>query len=186
MKTTTQTKTATMPAAAPVPATPPPAPAVAPATPVLTYEPADWSRVAVLLEGATKDEREFFDLLIHEWEQGVYSLPEAALMQGARANGATWITEIEDITGENDVLRGLKLAMLQGDWLAHFLRVLLKTYDYYNPPTPDDVAGDLEDHLIAFQYEIRDARKLIQAHPETVAGEIRQVIQKRPDILSAA
>ena len=183
-KTQPKQTAATQPAAAPASATPPPAPAVAPATPVLTYEPADWSRVAVLLEGATKDEREFFDLLIHEWEQGVYSLPEAALMQGARANGATWITEIEDITGENDVLRGLKLAMLQGDWLAHFLRVLLKTYDYYNPPTPDDVAGDLEDYLIAFQYEIRDARKLIKAHPGTVASEIRQAIQKRPELVA--
>src|ERR1035437_4025196 len=111
----TPTKNAT-PAAAPASATPHPAPAVAPAAPVLAYEPADWSRVACLLETATKDEREFFDLLIHEWEQGVYSLPEAALMQGARANGATWITEIEDITEGHDVLRGLKLAMLKGDW----------------------------------------------------------------------
>jgi hypothetical protein len=180
---TSQKQTAP-PAAAPASATPHPAPAVAPAAPVLAYEPADWSRVAVLLEGATKDEREFFDLLIHEWEQGVYSLPEAALMQGARANGVTWITEIEDITGENDTLRGLKLAMLQDDWFSRFLRVVLRAYDYYNPPTPDDVAGDLEDYLIAFQYEIRDARKIIKAHPETVASEIRQVIQKRPELVA--
>lgn len=184
MKKTPESKQTTPPAAAPATATQPPAPAVAPATPSPAYEPSEWSRVATLLEGATKDEREFFDLLIHEWEQGVYSLPEAALMQGARANGVTWITEIEDITGENDVLRGLKLVMLQGDWCARFLRVLLKTYDYNSPPTPDDVAGDLEEYLIAFQYEIKDARKLIQAHPETVAGEIKIAIQKRPELVA--
>ena len=174
------------PAAAPASATPPPAPAVAPATHRPPYEPSDWSRVASLLEGATKDEHEFFQLLIDEWEHGVYTLPEAALMTGAHANGVTWISEIEDIAGEDDVLRGLKFAMLQGDWLARFLRVLLKTYDYNNPLTPDDVAEDLEEYLIAFQYEIKEACKLITAHPETVASEIREAVRKRPDILSAA
>ena len=82
------------------------------------------------------------------------------------------------------MFRGLKLAMLRNDWFAHFLRRVLKSYDYAQPLTPDDLAEELSQPLIDFQHEIRDARKLIETHPETVAGEIRKAIQKRPDLIA--
>ena len=182
----TPTKNAT-PAAAPASATPHPAPAVPPAqpTPARTYLRSDASRVAFLLETAPERDREFFNHLLDEWERG-YNLPELALLNGAHAYGIHWITEADDLVKENETLHGLAHAMVDDGWLARFLRSLLKGYDHQHPLTPDDVAEDLEGHLIDFQHEIRDARKLIENHPETVAGEIRETIRKRPDLLSAA
>jgi hypothetical protein len=182
-KTPRETET---PAAAD-PATTQPPPAVPPAqpTPARTYLRSDASRVAFLLETAPERDREFFNHLLDEWEKGD-NLPELALLNGAHAYGIHWITEADDLVKENETLYGLAHAMVDDGWLARFLRSLLKGYDYQHPLTPDDVAEDLEGHLIAFQYEIRDASKLIRNHPETVAGEIRETIRKRPDLLSAA
>ena len=180
MKTMQPNPATAAPAAMPAPAPPPLA--AAPAKPVPAYQPSSSGRVSFLLETASKKERDFFYELLQTWEDGAYDLTEAAFLKGAEAQGISWISEIEDITAENKMFRGLSLIMLRNDWLARFLRRLLEDYDYNNPLTADDVADDLDSDLIAFHHEIRDARNLIECHPETVADAIREAIQKRPEL----
>ena len=188
MKKTQPNQTATTPpAAAPNP------PAAAPVDAIRTapkaalknaapYQPSYFAKVAFLLEVASAKEREFFHELLDEWETSPYTLPEVAFVKGASAQGINWIGEVDDIANENKMLSGLRLVALKGDWLIRFLRKLLESYDYDNPMTPDDVADDLDQHLIDFQHEIRDARKLIESHPETVASEIRELVHNRPEL----
>ena len=160
-----------------------PTPAAAPVKPPPVYYQSDASKVAYLLECSEPEQREFFHALMDEWEKGAYNLTEAAFLNGADTLGIKWIAEIEDIIKENDTFQGLRFVMLMDGWLARFLRRVLKSYDHKNPPTPDDVAETLNSYLLEFQYEIRDARKLIENHPETVAGDIRRAIQKRPELV---
>jgi hypothetical protein len=184
MKKTTQPKPATTPAAAPVKPTPGATPTAAPVKPLPVYYQSDASKIAYLLERSEPEQCEFFHALMDEWEKGMYSLTEAAFMHGADAVGINWISDIEDLTREDALFRGLRLVMIVDDWFADFLRRILKSYDHTNPLTPDDVAEDLQSCLLDFQHEIRDARNLIENHPETVAGHIRRAIQKRPELVA--
>ena len=161
-----------------------PTPAAAPVKPPPVYYQSDASQVAYLLERSEPKEREFFHHLMDDWETSAYTLTEAAFLNGADTLGIKWIAEIEDIIKENDTFQGLRFVMLMDGWLARFLRRVLKSYDHKNPPTPDDVAETLNSYLLEFQYEIRDARKLIENHPETVARDIQMAIQKRPELVA--
>lgn len=159
-------------------------PAAAPVIPATVYNQSDASKVAYLLERSEPEQREFFHALLDEWEKGLYSLTEAAFYKGADAAGITWMSSIEELAEEDAMFQGLRFVMAVDDWFADFLRRILKSYDHRNPMTPDEVADSLESCLLDFQHEIRDARKLINSHPATVAGAIREAIQKRPELVN--
>src|ERR1035437_4769283 len=81
-------------------------------------------------------------------------IPTAAapFMKGAAAVGINWISDIEELTREDAMFRGLRLVMIMDDWFADFLRRILESYDHRNPMTPDEVADSLESYLLDFQH----------------------------------
>jgi hypothetical protein len=151
----------------------------APTKPAPVYRQSDASKIAYLLERSEPKEREFFYALMEEWDTGVYNLPEGAFVEGALALGLSWL-DLETVTEETETFRGLRMVILHNDWFADFLRRVLRAYNPKEPLTPDDLAEQLEGPLIAFQHEIRDARKVIRDHPETVVDAMQKA---RPTIV---
>ena len=125
---------------------------------------------------------------MERWEKGCYYLPEAAFAMGSRALGYKAIAVEMDNKESVENIDTAARILLQGEWLAQFLRQLFCAYrsGILDSKTPEGTFYVLNCEMEEFDNVRENAADVLRDNPDALTAELRDLAQKRPDLFKQA
>ena len=145
------------------------------------FPPTAHTLLARITERATKEESAVLYDLLRECAKAGLPLPIAALHVSSHAVGLHLF--VEDIENYTQDFNGLTKITLDRGWLYDLLHRIFRMVNKGEKLTPEDVMQMVEIELLQLENELESAREALRDNPKALAKEIRQAVEKYPDLI---
>ena len=146
------------------------------------FPPTAHTLLARITERASEEESAVLYDLLRECAKSGLPLPIAALHVSSHAVGLHLF--VEDLENYTEDFNGLaRITLDDKGWLYRLLHRIFRMVNKGEDLTPEDVMQMVESELLQVENELESAREALRDNPKALAKEIRQAVEKYPDLI---
>ena len=147
-----------------------------------SFPPTAHTLLARITERASEEESAVLYDLLRECAKSGLPLPIAALHVSSHAVGLHLF--VEDLENYTEDFNGLaRITLDDKGWLYRLLHRIFRIVNKGEDLTPEDVMQMVESELLQVENELESAREALRDNPKALAKEIRQAVEKYPDLI---